>query len=347
MFPVADGHCDFLYGAVQSGYDLINPKREQTIRLDDMMHGGVALQFFACWTDTTLKTQPLHQCIAMIDAYYRTLAAHPELVPLTRDYTPESGKIATVLSVEGAEAVDGSMAVLRVLYRLGVRAMTLTWNENNELAGAALDRGNKGLTAIGRDIIDEMCNIGMAIDVSHLSDKGIEQVLSRATRPVFASHSNAKSIHDNPRSLYESRDGALWVSTNTGGLNRRDPRTGGFTQFHHDSADPRSLSDELIRAIAAQGGTVGVNFYYLHLSKKSDACIDDIVRHIFRVVEIGGINCCAIGSDLDGMQHYPTDFKTSRDFPVLFEALSKRGFSDADIYRIAYQNLHDYIVQFV
>ena len=307
MFPVADGHCDFLYGAVQSGYDLIHPKREQTIRLDDMMRGGVALQFFACWTDTTLKTQPLHQCIAMIDAYNRTLAAHPELVPLTRDYTPESGKIATVLSVEGAEAVDGSMAVLRVLYRLGVRAMTLTWNENNELAGAALDRGNKGLTAIGRDIIDEMCNIGMAIDVSHLSDKGIEQVLARATRPIFASHSNAKSIHNNPR----------------------------------------SLNDDLIRKIAAQNGTVGVNFYYLHLSERSDACIDDIVRHISRVVEVGGINCCALGSDLDGMQHYPTDFKTSRDFPVLFEALSKRGFSDADIYKIAYQNLHDYIVQFV
>ena len=307
MFPVADGHCDFLYGAVQSGYDLIQPKREQTIRLDDMMRGGVALQFFACWTDTTLKTQPLHQCIAMIDAYNRTLAAHPELVPLTRDYTPESGKIATVLSVEGAEAVDGSMAVLRVLYRLGVRAMTLTWNENNELAGAALDRGNKGLTAIGRDIIDEMCNIGMAIDVSHLSDKGIEQVLARATRPVFASHSNAKSVHNNPR----------------------------------------SLNDDLIHKIAAQGGTVGVNFYYLHLSERSDACIDDIVRHICRVVEIGGINCCALGSDLDGMQHYPTDFKTSRDFPALFEALSKRGFSDADIYKIAYQNLHDYIVQFV
>lgn len=307
MFPVADGHCDFLYGAVQSGYDLIKPKREQTIRLEDMMSGGVALQFFACWTDTTLKTQPLHQCIAMIDAYYRTLAAHPELVPLTQDYTPESGKISTVLSVEGAEAVDGSMAVLRVLYRLGVRAMTLTWNENNELAGAALDRGNKGLTAIGRDIIDEMCNIGMAIDVSHLSDHGIEQVLARATRPVFASHSNAKSIHNNPR----------------------------------------SLNDDLIRKIAAQGGTVGVNFYYLHLSERNDACIDDIVRHICRVVEVGGINCCALGSDLDGMQHYPRDFKTSRDFPVLFEALSKRGFSDADIYRIAYQNLHDYIVQFV
>lgn len=307
MFPVSDGHCDFLYGAVQSGYDMIQPKKEQTIRLEDMLHGGVALQFFACWIDTTLHAQPLHQCITMIDAYERMLKEHQEFTPLTREFQPESGKIATVLSVEGGEAVDGSMAILRVLYRLGVRAMTLTWNENNELSGAALARGNKGLTAIGRDIIDEMCALGMAIDVSHLSDRGIDQVLARATRPVFASHSNARSIYDNPR----------------------------------------SLTDEFIREIAKQGGTVGVNFYYLQLSKSPVACIDDIVRHICRVVEIGGIGCCAIGSDLDGMHQYPNDFKTSRDFPALFEALLKRGFSEADIYRIAYQNLHDYIVQFV
>jgi membrane dipeptidase len=307
MFPVADGHCDYLYGAVQSGYDLKTPKREQAIRLDDLMRGGVALQFFACWTDTALATPPLHQCLAMIDAYERMMAAHEELVPFSRDYEPQSGKIATVLTIEGGEAVDGSMAILRVLYRLGVRAMTLTWNENNELAGAAMGRGNKGLSAIGRDIIDEMCALGMAIDVSHLSDKGIEQVLARATRPVFASHSNTRSVHEHPR----------------------------------------SLSDALIREIAKQGGTIGVNFYYQQLTKNSMASIDDIVRHICRLVEIGGINCCAIGSDLDGMQQYPKDFKTSRDFPALFDALLKRGFTEADVYRIAYQNLRDYIVQFV
>ena len=307
MFPVADGHCDYLYGAVQSGYDLKKPKREQAIRLDEMMRGGVALQFFACWIDTALAAPALHQCLAMIDAYERVLETHSELVPFSREFTPESGKIAPLLTVEGGEAVDGSMAILRVLYRLGVRAMTLTWNENNELSGAAMGRGNKGLSAIGRDIIDEMCSLGMAIDVSHLSDKGIEQVLARATRPVFASHSNARSVHDHPR----------------------------------------SLSDELIREIAKQGGTVGINFYYQQLTKSSEACIDDIVRHISRVVEIGGIGCCAIGSDLDGMQQYPRDFKTSCDFPALFEALLKRGFSQADVYRIAYQNLHDYIVQFV
>jgi membrane dipeptidase len=286
---------------------MLQPKKEQAIRLDDLLSGGVALQFFACWIDTTLQSQPLHQCLAMVDAYDRMLARHKEFTPLTRDFSPESGKIATVLTVEGGEAIDGSMAILRVLYRLGVRAMTLTWNENNELAGAAIGRGNKGLTSIGRDIIDEMCTIGMAIDVSHLSDRGIEQVLTCATRPVFASHSNARNVHNSPR----------------------------------------SLSDELIREIAKQGGTVGINFYYLQLSKNPVACIDDIVRHICRVVEVGGIECCAIGSDLDGMQQYPRDFKTSKDFPSLFEALIKRGFSETDIYRIAYQNLHDYIIQFV
>ena len=307
MFPVADGHCDYLYGAVQSGYDLRNPKREQAIRLDDLLSGGVALQFFACWIDTVLAAPALHQCLAMIDAYDRMLAVNKELVPLTREFQPEGGTIATVLAVEGGEVVDGSMAILRVLYRLGVRAMTLTWNENNELAGAAMGRGNKGLSAIGRDIIDEMCALGVAIDVSHLSDRGIEQVLARATRPVFASHSNARAMHEHPR----------------------------------------SLNDEQIREIARQGGTVGINFYYQQLTKSSEARIDDIVRHICRVVEIGGIGCCAIGSDLDGMQQYPKDFRTSRDFPALFDALLKRGFSEADVYRIAYQNLRDYIVQFV
>jgi membrane dipeptidase len=152
-----------------------------------------------------------------------------------------------------------------------------------------------------------MCRIGVAIDVSHLSDHGIEQVLARATRPVFASHSNAKSICDNQR----------------------------------------TLSDEFIREIAKQGGTIGVNFYYQQLCKNSDASIDDVVRHIARIAEVGGVGCCAIGSDFDGMQHYPKDLRTSRDFPALFYALSKAGFRDDEIYSISYQNLHDYIVQFV
>lgn len=307
QYPVADGHCDYLYGAVQSGYHLERRKHGQAIALDDMLAGHVALQFFACWIDTTLRTQPLHQCLAMIDAYEHMLETHPELVRLTADYVPESGKIATVLAVEGGEAIDGSMAILRMLYRMGVRAMTLTWNEANELSGAALARNHKGLSPLGKDIIDEMCRIGMAIDVSHLSDKGIDDVLSRATRPVFASHSNARAVHHNPR----------------------------------------SLEDAHIRAIAQCGGTVGVNFYHEQLCPDRRASMDDIVRHICHIVEVGGINCCAIGSDFDGMQQYPVDLQSSRDLPALLAALERAGFSSKEVGRIAYWNLHDYIVQFV
>lgn len=307
IYPIADGHCDYLYGEVQSGYHLTNRKQGQVITLADLQAGHVALQFFACWIDTTLRTPPLHQCLAMIDAYERMLTQHPQLCRLTRDFVPESGRIATLLTVEGGEAIDGSMAVLRVLYRLGVRAMTLTWNETNELSGAALARNKRGLTPLGRDIIDEMCRIGMAIDVSHLSDNGIDDVLSRATRPIFASHSNARGVYHNLR----------------------------------------SLCDEHIRAIAESGGTVGINFYHEQLTGKRKASTDDIVRHIIHVVEVGGIGCCAIGSDFDGMQQYPSDLRTSRDLPVLIEALEREGFCDADIMRISYQNLHDYIVQFV
>ena len=307
IYPVADGHCDYLYGAVQSGFDMANRRRSQVMTLDDMRAGCVALQFFACWIDTTLRTPPLHQCLAMIDAYERMLEDHPQFTRLTRDFVPECGKIATVLAVEGGEAVDGSMAVLRMLYRLGVRAMTLTWNESNELSGAAMARNKRGLTPVGRDIIDEMCRIGMAIDVSHLSDSGIDDVLSRTTRPIFASHSNARGIYNSPR----------------------------------------SLRDEHIHAIAQGGGTVGINFYYEQLTAKRKACIDDIVRHICHVVEVGGVGCCAIGSDFDGMQQYPADLKSSRDFPALFSALAREGFRSEEIERIAYGNLHDFMIQFV
>lgn len=307
-FPVADGHCDFLYGLVQYGYDLHQPKVEQTIRLADMQAGGVGLQFFAAWTDMTLRTPPLHQCLAMIDAYERMLDANQNtLAPFTVGFQPADGRIATVLTIEGGEAIDGSKAMLRTMRRLGVRAMTLTWNDNNELAGAAMDRGNKGLTSLGRDIIEHMNELNIAIDVSHLSDRGIDDVLQYSTQPIFASHSNA-------RAMYRCE---------------------------------RSLSDDHIREIAKRGGTIGVNFYHKQLCAGASACIADIVKHIRYIARTGGIDCCAIGSDFDGMTKYPTDLRTSRDFPALAQALLHAGFTQEETHKILYGNLTRYISQFI
>lgn len=307
MFPVADGHCDFLYGAVNGGYDLDAPAARQSISAAGLREGGVALQFFAAWTDTSLRIPPLQQCLAMIDAYHTMLERHPWLRPLRRGEEAGEGCVQAVLAIEGGEAIEGSLAVLRMLYRLGVRAMALTWNANNELSGAALGRGNRGLTPLGCEVVAEMGRIGMAVDVSHLSDAGIDDVLRLSSRPPFASHSNARAVFDSPR----------------------------------------SLRDEHIRAIAAAGGTIGVNFYNKQLTRRPVACVDDVVRQIEHICAVGGAACCAVGSDFDGMPVYPQGLSDSRGFPLLVDALLRAGFAEADVHAVLYENLRRYILQFV
>lgn len=309
-YPIADGHCDYLYGAVNDGYDLDYPQGRQNIATERLRAGNVRIQFFAAWIDMSRRIPPLQQCLSMIDNYHDMLDSHTFLEPLTAAstvFSDNNKSIYSVLTVEGGEAIEGSLAILRVLYRLGVRAMTLTWNSNNELAGAAMARGNKGLTPLGREVVAEMNRLGIALDVSHLSDRGIDDVLRLSSRPIFASHSNARHVFDSPR----------------------------------------SLTDAQIRAIAKQGGTIGVNFYNHQLTHKPVACIADIVRHICHIVDVGGIDCCAIGSDFDGMPEYPADLQTSRDFPSLANALTNAGFTETEINKILFENLYRYIRQFV
>ncbi|MBQ1632554.1 MAG: dipeptidase [Clostridia bacterium] len=307
QFYVADAHCDYLFGAMDYGWTIDTQKRNQTITLENLQKGGVALQFLAAWADTTLKVPPLEQVLIMIDRYHTMLETHPEIVPLTKDFDPRSDRIATVLAVEGAECLGASPSILRDLYRLGVRAMTFTWNSDNELAGAGQGKKRRGLSQAGREILFEMNRLGIAFDVSHLSDDGIEDALALSTQPIFASHSNCRKLQN----------------------------------------APRCLKDEYIKAIAQKGGVIGINFYGPQLCESGHATIADIVRHISHAVSVGGIDHVCIGSDFDGMQRYPKDLRNPSDLPALFNALLSEGFTPVEVERIAYRNLHDYIVQFV
>ena len=168
-------------------------------------------------------------------------------------------------------------------------------------------RGNRGLTPLGREAVEEMCRLGIAIDVSHASDRAIDDLLKYSARPLFASHSNARAV-------YNSR---------------------------------RSLPDEHIRAIAAAGGVIGVNFFHQQLCGDGVACVQDIIRHIRHITDVGGPHACVLGSDFDGMTQYPRDLKDSSDFPKLGRALQTAEFSDEEIHRIFYGNLRDYMARFV
>ena len=308
LIPVADAHCDFLYYMLYDHFKLKTTVPRQAVSLPYLRAGGAAIQFFAAWIDPDMRASGLQQCMWLIDAYHRMLEDCEDagVVPFSADFVPESGKIATVLTIEGGEALMGREENLRMFYRLGVRAMTLTWNATNELAHPAMSRVNRGITKLGREIVYEMDRIGMALDVAHLSDAGIDDVLSIVKHPVFSSHTNARAV----------------------------------------CPHKRSLSDAQIRAIAQSGGVICVNYYPPQLRRKGDACIDDIVRHILHVAQVGGIEHVALGSDFDGMSEYPKDLKNWSDVPKLLDALLRAGLSEAEVRRIAYDNLRDYIVQF-
>lgn len=195
----ADGHCDFLYGMVNDGYDLRSPRGRQSVSLEKLVKGNVKLQFFAAWIDIKHRRGYLSQFMSMADAYERMHEENPELVKLTPDFDPSGSRIATVLTIEGGEAAEGYEDILRCFRRMGVKAMTLTWNTRNELANPALKKDKHGLTFLGKRMVREMGRIGMAVDISHLNDAGIDDVLSEDVK-VFASHSNARAVYDSPRS---------------------------------------------------------------------------------------------------------------------------------------------------
>ena len=308
-YSVADAHCDFLYYMLHRGYDISAPRHGQAVDIQGMQAGGAAMQLFAAWIDPDEDTTFLQQCMSLIDAYKRMLAGCDKLVELTKDFVPGQGKIAAVLTIEGGEAIEERLENLRLFHELGVRAMTLTWNDQNELASPAMARRDKGISRLGRSVVREMERLNMAVDVAHLSDISIDGVFEEISGPVFSSHTNARSV----------------------------------------LAHRRSLCDRHIKEISRRGGVVGVNYYSPQLVHRGRAGIDDIVRHIEHIAAVGGINCVALGSDFDGMglYAYPVGLTSWNDVPKLMHALERAGFKQDDIRKIACDNLMGFMKKLV
>ena len=240
MFHVADAHTDFLYKMVNDGADIAKPIDGQQLFLSPKC--PVALQVFAAWMDRRKAQQYSFQTLEMIDAFERMLEANPRLKRFERgsEFPPKDGAVYAMLAVEGGETITDTF-MLRTLCRLGVRSVALTWNHKNRLGYPAMGRSKQGLTDLGKEIVSEMARLGMAADVSHLNDEGIDDVLklSRKGRAPMASHSNARSVRSHPR----------------------------------------NLSDRHIRAIAGMGGFIGVNFYRPFLGPGAPN-IDTVIEHI-------------------------------------------------------------------
>ncbi|MBQ7036897.1 MAG: dipeptidase [Clostridia bacterium] len=296
-FKVFDAHCDTLTNL---------SKNERLENFGGMVSGEMLraypayVQVFAAYLNAEYEN-PLARAMEIADVFYRE-TAKCGMVPIlngeTLSKTIEEGGVGAILSMEDGRGLCGSLSVLRMLYRLGFRLITLTWNGENELGQGAVGSEGKGLTPFGKEVVSEMNRLGMMVDVSHLSERGFWDTMEITKKPTIASHSNAKAICDHPR----------------------------------------NLSDEQIRALIKNGGGIGINFYTVFLNGTEKAEISDVIRHIEHILSLGGADALGLGSDFDGIGTAPEGLGTARGMQLLFDALARLGYKEELIEKIAYKN---------
>lgn len=255
-----DLHCDTIYECEKRGQSL----RENTLEIS--LEKGTNLnrwiQTYAVWMPDEFRgTAAVEQFEKVYRYFLKVLANNKALCWITDAETLDScGARGALLAVEGGSACAGSLEQLERLYRMGVRMMTLTWNGRNELGDGSVAGEGGGLTPFGKQAVHRMEELGMLVDVSHLSDRGFFDVLEETGAPFAATHSNCRAL----------------------------------------CSHPRNLTDEQLTAVFARGGLVGINFYPLFLTGEKEASLEDIHRHIGHMLSLGGEDCICIGSDFDG-----------------------------------------------
>ncbi len=287
-WQVVDGHADILYrmGKEALSFDDANsPLQQGALRLE---RSGVDVQVFATFIEPHLTPcEQLYRVFASLYRFRREIEAQGVWKAVTSvaemdERLRQEGKCA-FLSLEGADALNGEIAVLDALFRAGVRWLGLTWNGANCLADGVGEERGAGLTEFGKEVIVEMQRLGMVVDVSHLAWRGVEDVLQRSNRPVVASHSNAHAV------------------------------------FPHR----RNLPDELLQGIAASGGTVGMTFVPQFVGYRDHLAVDDLLPHIEHLLRVAGVDGVAFGSDFDGIEETLVDLRSGEDYPQFVDRLIK------------------------
>ncbi|WP_392486890.1 dipeptidase [Haloimpatiens sp. FM7315] len=299
-----DLHCDTIYKMVEEEKNINFKQNKLQVDLNKLKKAQSMAQFFACFVDLQRDKNPLERALDMIDKFYEKIGENIGNIDIARNYDEiinnnNEGKISGVLTIEGGEALKGKISNLRNFYKLGVRLVTLTWNYQNEIGypGCVSEFKNKGLTEFGKELVCEMNRLGMIVDVSHLSDAGFYDVIKYSSKPIMASHSNSREIQNHSR----------------------------------------NLTDDMIKALAENGGVMGLNFCNAFLSSKKIGSVGDMAKHIKHIVNVGGIDIMAVGTDFDGINN-PPEIEDIGGIYKLYEELRKQGFSEEDIDKIFYKN---------
>lgn len=219
---VFDGHCDTLLSLVEGTRCFVERSDTGHVDLPRLRAGGVDAQIFACWVGGAEAERPLLDFLHMADALHTEIETNPDDLVLARcaddvEQAHRHGKLACILGMEGGEPLQEDLAILRSAYRLGLRNIGLVWGGRNALgcgvSGENIDED--GLSDFGRAVVRESNRLGIMVDVSHLNEVGFWDVIDATEKPVIASHSNARKLHDHPRNLWDEQIEAI---AETGGL---------------------------------------------------------------------------------------------------------------------------------
>jgi membrane dipeptidase len=348
---VVDTHNDVTSRILDDNFDMGARAKDGHTDIPRMKEGGLDAEFFAIYVDKKYVAEggSARRALDMIDIVYEQVARHPESLEMA--YTvadirriTKKGKIAALMGIEGGHAIEDSLFALREFYRLGIRYMTLTHTNTNNWADSSGSFGAKvpdkkrwgGLNDFGREVVREMNRIGMMVDLSHVSDETFADAIEVTQAPVILSHSCCRALCNHTR----------------------------------------NIDDDMLRALAKNGGVIQINFYETFLdqrrvdaSAKFRAELDAIqeqykndeigmyrayeefertriprtplsvlIDHIDHVVKIAGIDHVGLGSDFDGGISLPEGLADASELPNLTYELLKRGYSDADVRKILGEN---------
>lgn len=314
---VIDMHCDTISVIARerkAGIKIGLDHNNLHVDIKKMKKGNYFSQNFAMFIDLKECQDPFSTCMEMIDFYEHLLLDNKNDIAAVYSYEDLkrnhlNGKISALLTIEEGGVCKGNIDFLKVFYNRGVRMMTLLWNYENELGypnGFLLEENaNRGLKEKGIEFIWNMEEMGMIVDVSHISDEGFYEVIKHSKKPFVASHSNARAL----------------------------------------SPHARNLTDDMIYKLAIKGGVIGLNFCPFFLDKNTNkkeakSRVDYIINHMKHIVNIGGLNCLGLGSDFDGMTG-ELELENASFLPILGGEMIKSGFKTNEIEAIFYKNILD------
>ena len=346
--PLIDGHNDLPWEVrVNKGgeydvnlYDLRTRTKGMT-DIDRLHAGHAGAQFWSVYIPGDLSGMTMARAQAeQIDIAKRIIAKYPDVFVEARTAADirsafAQKKIASLIGMEGGHAIENSLALLRMDYELGARYMTLTHNVTLDWADAALGaQTHGGLTKFGKEVVREMNRLGMLVDLSHVSTGTMSDALDVAEAPVIFSHSGASALVNHPRNVPDS-------------ILRRLPANGGIVMvtfvpgfvspaFQEFESKVDAIRDATPGDSAAKTAAIRD---WIRANPRPKATIAQVADHVEHVRDIAGIDHVGIGSDFDGITAAPEGLEDVSKFPALFAELARRGWSDADLRKLAGENM--------